>query len=262
MAQQFVTTGPVEAVVRLGSGEVVIERAEPGTASADVRALDPEHEPSVRLAASTQVRFEGDRLDIRVPEQGRLFRRGEVRVALTLPPSSTLALKAGAVDVSVEGGLVELEAKIGSGSVRIDSVDGMAVKAGQVDVQVDRAGAVAVSTGQGTLRAQHVGDTVFKTGSGNVELGRTEGDVAVKGGSVDLTIHEAQSGNIAFTTGSGDAHVCVVTGTTVELDLTSGSGDVRCDLPMESSAPPGGAGLRLRLKTGSGDLRVAATAPV
>jgi DUF4097 and DUF4098 domain-containing protein YvlB len=259
---EYVAHGPLAASVRLGSGELVVERAEPGTASAEVRPLDPDHEPSVRLAASAQISFDGDRLDVRVPEQGRIFRRGEVRVSLALPVSSSVALKAGAVDVDVAGGLTGMDAKIGSGAVRIDHVDGLAVKAGQVDVQVDRAGAVAVSTGQGTLRAQHVGDTMFKTVSGNVELGRTDGNVAVKGGSVDLTIHEAQSGSIALTTGSGDAHVCVVTGTTVELDLTSGSGDVRCDLPMESSAPPGGAALRLRLKTGSGDLRVAATAPV
>ena len=40
----------------------------------------------------------------------------------------------------------------------------------------------------------------------------------------------------------------------------SASGDVRCDLPLESAAPSGGAGLRLKLRTGHGDLRVAPAA--
>ena len=262
MAQEFVTTGPVEATVKLGSGQLVVEAADTGTARADVAPLDPDHEPSVRLAASARITFDGGRLEVSVPEQGRLFRRGEVRVSLALPPSSGVSLKGGAVDVTGSTHLVGFEAKVGTGTIRLDRVDGLAVKGGQVDVEVDHAGAVAVSTGQGSLRAGHAGDTAFKAGSGRVELGRSDGNLAVKGGAVDLDVRAASGGSVAFTTGSGDAHVGVVPGTTVELDLVSGSGDVRCDLPMEGSAPTGGAALRLKLRTGSGDLRVfsAATA--
>lgn len=260
MAQEFRTQGAVEATVKLGSGELVVEPSEVGSASAQVTAIDPHHEPSVRLAASAQIAFDGEHLVVSVPEQGRLFRRGEVRVSLALPPSSGVALKGGAVDVTVDGHLVGLEAKIGTGTMRLDHVDGLAVKAGQVDVELASAGAVAVATGQGILRAGHVGDLAFKTGSGRVELGHTDGSVTVKGGSVGLEVRAAGGGAIAFTTGSGDAHVSVVPGTTVELDLLSGSGDVRCDLPMESAAPAGGAGLRLKLRTGSGDLLVRSSA--
>ena len=262
MTQRFVPSGAVEADVRLGNGEVVVEPAEAGTASADVRALDPSHEPSVQLAAGARVRFDGDRLTVHVSDQGRRFRRGQVRVTLTLPPSSSLVLKSGAADVRVSGGLVELDTRMGSGSVHADAVDGLVVKAGRVDVELNRAGAVTVVTGQGSLRAGQVGDATFKTGNGRVDLGRTEGRVVVKGGAVDLTVGEGCSGEVLFTAGSGSATVGVAAGTAVELDLMSGSGDVRCDLPLESSPPSGGAGLRLRLKSGSGDLRVAATSPV
>ena len=260
MAQEYVTEGPVEATVKLGSGELRVEPAEPGVARAAVTAVDPGHEPSVRLAAGAQISFDGRHLDVSVPEQGRLFRRGAVRVHLTLPPSSAVALKGGAVDVDVSGRLVGLEVKIGSGTVRAEGLDGLAVKAGQVDVQVDSAGSAAVSTGQGTLSAGHVGDLAFKAGSGEVRLGRTDGNIAVKGGSVGLEVRAAAGGSIVMNTGSGDAEVSVVPGTTVELDLLSGSGDVRCDLPLESSAPAGGAGLRLTLRTGSGDLLVSSAA--
>ena len=262
MAQQtFAVDGPVEAAVRLGSGELRIERADAGSLTADVRPLDPGHEPSVRLAATAEIRFDRGRLTVTVPEQGRIFRRGEVVVSLALPAASLVSLRGGAVDVHVTGGLQALDAKLGSGEVHVDSVDGLAVKGGQVDVDVDHAGSVAVSTGQGTLRAQHVGDAAFKTGHGSVELGRTSGNVQVKGGAVQLTVHAAGTGEIHFTTGAGNARVAVQPGTTVQLDLTSGAGDVRCDLPLESSAPSGGAGLRLRLRTGSGDLVVASAQP-
>ena len=49
----------------------------------------------------------------------------------------------------------------------------------------------------------------------------------------------------------------VVEGTTVQLDLQSALGDVRCDLPMEDGAPGGGSDLKVRLVTGLGDLVVA-----
>jgi hypothetical protein len=80
---------------------------------------------------------------------------------------------------------------------------------------------------------------------------------------VQLDLREAGPGELDFNTGSGSATVGVLAGTTVQLDLMSASGDVRCDLPLESSAPAGGAGLRIRLRTGSGDLLVRpSTSPV
>lgn len=136
------------------------------------------------------------------------------------------------------------------------------MKAGQTVIRVGTADSIAVSTGQGSLRTDRSGDVAFKAGQGSAFLGRTDGSVAVKGGMVQLDIREAGDGDIAFNTAAGSATVGIALGTTVELDLMSASGDVRCDLPLESSAPSGGAGLRLRLRTGSGDLRVAPAAVV
>jgi hypothetical protein len=263
MREHFTVEGALGATAKLGSGRVTVEPAEPGGAWASVEPVDPGHEPSVRLAAQASITFADGELRVEVPNGGRPFRNGEVIVALGLPGRSELSVKGGAVDIGVRGGLTALSAKLGAGDVEIDeATEALAVKAGQTNVRVGTAGNVAVSTGQGSLRAERVGNTAFKTGQGDVELGRTDGAIAVKGGSVDLTVREAGPGDVAFTTGSGNASVGVATGTTVELDLLSGSGDVRCDLPMEATAPSGGAGLRLKLRTGSGNLHVAATSPV
>jgi hypothetical protein len=260
--RSYDVTGPLDVSVKIGSGEVQVQHAEPvGTASVSVLPKDADHEPSVRLAESAQVTLDGDRLSVSVPDHGRVFRRGEVRVELHLPRSSRLAVKAGSCTVHVRDGLATLEAKLGMGDVDVDEVeDVLVVKAGQGDVTVGRAAAVHVTTGQGSLRAEHVGDLAFKTGHGSAALGRTEGEVLVKGGMVKLLVREASSGDVVFDTGSGSATIGVLEGTGVQLDLSSGSGDVRCDLPMESSAPVGGAGLKLKLRTGSGNLRVAPAA--
>jgi hypothetical protein len=262
MREQFEVDGALAATAKLGSGRVTVEPSEPGAAWASVEPVDPQHEPSVRLAEQASIRLVDGELRVDVPDTGRLFRKGEVVVAFGLPGQSALAVKGGAVDIGVRGGLNALSAKLGAGDVEIDeATDALAVKAGQTNVRIGTAGNVAVSTGQGSLHAERVGATAFKTGQGDVQLGRTDGAVAVKGGSVDLTLREAGPGDVAFTTGAGSAKVGVAVGTTVELDLLSGSGDVRCDLPMESSAPSGGAGLRLKLRTGSGNLHVAPTTP-
>jgi DUF4097 and DUF4098 domain-containing protein YvlB len=258
MRQDFKVEGPLEVDVRLGSGRIDARPSDPGTAWASVEAVDPTHEPSVRLAGQASIALDGERLRVHVPDSGRIFRRAEIAVTLGLPARSGLAVKAGAADITVVGGVEALAVKLGAGDVDVDEArSALAVKAGQTDVRVGVAGDVAVTTGQGSLKAERVNNASFKTGQGSVQLGRSDGAVAVKGGQVDLDIRETGPGEVAFITGSGNATIGVATGTTVELDLLSGSGDVRCDLPLESSAPAGGAGLRLKLRTGSGDLRVA-----
>jgi DUF4097 and DUF4098 domain-containing protein YvlB len=263
MRQQFAVSAALEASTRLGNGRVTVERAEDGVAWAAVEAADSASEASVELAARATISLLGNQLVVDVPDSGRLFRRAELAVTFGLPPQSGLSVKGGMVDVTVRGGVAALAVKLGTGDVDVDeATSAVAVKAGQTNVVLGRAGTVAVSTGQGSLRADDVGVTAFKTGQGTVHLGRTAGAVAVKGGSVDLTVQEAGPGEIAFTAGAGSASVGVAAGTTVELDLLSGAGDVRCDLPLEASAPSGGAALRVRLKTGSGNLSVSPAAAV
>ncbi|MDT7548089.1 MAG: hypothetical protein QOE84_483 [Actinomycetota bacterium] len=256
MHQQFTVQGELGATAKLGSGSVTVEPTAAGIAWASVVALDPAHEPSVALAERSTITLQGDQLQVDVPHSGRPFRRASVAITFGLPPQSSLAVRGGAVDVRVVGGLQALAVKVGSGDVEVDAATAVAVKSGQSDLTVGTADNVAFTTGQGSLRAGQVGDAAFKAGDGSVDLGRADGAVAVRGGSVQLVIREAGPGEVDFNTGSGSASVGVRVGTTIDLDMMSGSGDVRCDLPMESSAPSGGAALRLRLRTGSGDLLV------
>lgn len=256
MRQDFVIEGALEAMAKLGSGSVSVEPAEPGTAWAAVEPADRDHEPSVRMAERATIELQGRVLVVEVPDSGRLFRRAEVVVRLGLPGGSSATVKGGSVDVRVHGGIDAMLLKLGSGDVDVDVVNELVVKSGQSDVRVDYAQSVTFSTGQGSLKGERVGDATFKAGQGSVEIGRSDGAVAVKGGSVQLDVREAGPGELVFDTGSGSATVGVLAGTTVQLDLMSASGDVRCELPLESSAPEGGAGLRLKLRTGSGDLLV------
>lgn len=257
MAERFTVDGPVAAVVRMPNGRVEVARSADGTATASVEPLAPDDAASAQLAAGSVIRLKGDTLEVTVPEARRTQRGGSVLVTLGLPASSRLRATAGALTLSVRDGLDHLDARIGSGSVDVDRTErALVVRAGQVDVSVEHAGSLSVTTGQGALRAGSVGDAAFRAAQGEVELGRTHGAVAVAGAAVSLVVRAAGPGSIRFQAAAGGAEIGVVAGTTVQLDLSSGTGDVRCDLPPDDGSGDGADRLRLRLRSATGDLLV------
>jgi DUF4097 and DUF4098 domain-containing protein YvlB len=253
----FPADSPLDVRVRFGAGRLTVTTATDGQATATVEPLDPDDPHALLLAQHARIDLDGDRLTVDAPGKG--WRRASLRVhvQLSLPELSSLTSQTGDVVLTTEGELGDVRVRTGHGKVNIAAARGAVdVKAGDTVVVVGSAAAVRVDAGRAHLRVQSAGDVSLKAGHGQAELHSTSGSVVVKGGGVGLDLHETGAGEVDFTTGAGSAHVAVLAGTSVQLDLTSGLGEVRCDLPMESSAPQGGAALRLRLRTGSGDVIV------
>jgi len=80
----------------------------------------------------------------------------------------------------------------------------------------------------------------------------------VKTASGQVSIDEARQGTIELDAASGDLRVGVRSGVVARLDLTTISGRVRSELPVEDSQPADGASLEIRARTVSGDLLVSA----
>jgi DUF4097 and DUF4098 domain-containing protein YvlB len=97
-----------------------------------------------------------------------------------------------------------------------------------------------------------------QTGSGDVRLGAVKHDMNARTGSGDLTVVDAWAGGLDLTTGSGQLRVGIHSGVLAELDVSSGSGQARSDLPVGGPPAEGGAPLRIRARTGSGDALVTA----
>ena len=250
--------GPLDVRVRFGAGTLEVTAVEGGTASATVEALDPSDRRSVELAATARVALSGHRLTVDVPARSAFRGGGSVKVVVAVPPLSSLDSSSGDCTLTADGHLADVRVRTGNAEIRTPSVEGTVdVKAGNATLVVGAAKAVAFTCGHGRLEIGSVGDVTLKTGNGEVALGSTHGTVVVKGGKVALDLREATAGEVSFDSGLGNARVGVAAGTTVQLDLSSGVGDVRCELPVESQAPAGGAALRLRLRTGAGDLLVA-----
>jgi len=254
----FPTSGPVVARLRFHGGAVDVDSSTDGQATATVEALDPADERSAQAARSARIDCTGNRLTVDVPGKGRWNGGVKVRIRLALPPRSTVMSDSGDVRLHADGVLDGVRVRTGSGDVEVGDVRQVDVKAGDARVVINGTpDNVSFVTGNGHLTADGVGDLMFKAGNGNATVGTSTGSVWVKGGRVGLDLASVEKGEVVFQTGAGSAHVGVVEGTSVQLDLQSSLGDVRCDLDMEDGAPSGGSSLKVKLFTGLGDVVVA-----
>ncbi|MFN2539675.1 MAG: DUF4097 domain-containing protein [Mycobacteriales bacterium] len=254
----FSTDGPLDARVRFHGGTVEVDATGAGPAGATVEPIDPNDSRSVEAANAARIDCVGSRLIVDVPGKGRWRGGVQVHISLQLPPLSKLTSESGEVRLHSTGELADLVVRTGSGDVHAAEVrDGVDIKAGDATVVVGGSPQrLSFTAGNGQLTADAAGDVMFKTGHGRATLGSTSGAVMVKGGNVQLDLGAARSGEVFFQTGAGSARIGVAEGTSVQLDLQSALGDVRCDLPMEQGAPTGGSDLKVRLVTGLGDLVV------
>jgi len=101
-----------------------------------------------------------------------------------------------------------------------------------------------------------VGSVEVGCGSGNLEVGAASGRVRMRTGSGQLSIGSA-GGDIDFTSGSGGVSIGLRRGQPARLDVITGSGQVRSDLPVEDHPPADTArAITVKARTGSGDVRI------
>jgi hypothetical protein len=180
-------------------------------------------------------------------------------ITVHAPAGSRLTSRTGSGDVTATGRAGLASVRTGSGRVSVATVDGEAdVTTGSGDVELGAVGGRArVRTGSGRIALASTADrTDIKAGSGDVSLGAVSGDLGVRTGSGEVRISDARAGRLDLTTGSGELRVAVHPGVAAELDLTSGSGKARSDLEVNTAPPSAAAALRVRGRTGSGDVLV------
>jgi len=263
----FPLTGPIELVVRIGHGAVTVD-TEDDLAEAKV-VIEP-GKNAAELLAQTTVELTGRTLTVSAPRQGGLFdlpmfgRRGgktldvHVRVPTGTPvkistftapitisgPVGRADLAWGAADVAVRDVDGDLRMRYGNGTARAVRVTGsVQLRAGSGSAQFGEIGSgLSAGCGSGDLRARVVHGTVrSRSGSGTVELGEVHGDVDVA-------------------SGSGDVSIGLPTGVSAQLDVQTGSGRVDSELPIEDGPRPKAVTIRLRARTGHGNLRLFRTA--
>lgn len=280
--QSFDCEGPVELDVELGQGLVEIRLAED---AASMVHVEVRHAPDTgstwgslsgllswvgqfggwggddlpaQAVRDTMITKQGQRVIVRGPKATPL-RGVPLGVVVLAPPGSAVAVRVGSADARISGTTGRCAVDSGSGDISVERTDGPAkVRSGSGSIRVGTAAeALSARTGSGDIEisALHGGAEVH-TGSGDVWIGTVQGSgLKAKGGSGGFTIADAASGELELTTGSGDLRIGIRNGVVAELDLSTGSGRARSDLPVSDSAAPADAEavVRVRGRTGSGD---------
>ncbi|SER96658.1 DUF4097 family beta strand repeat-containing protein [Actinokineospora terrae] len=284
--EQFDTgTDPVEITVATGSGRIDVRLTDEEGVDVEVRhapedanawadgitnlvswfstqfgeAKQPQ-DAAAEAVRRTRVEVVGGRLVVRSPKDPQL-RAIPIAVVVRARAGSVVSARSGAGSVRVAGVAAKVDVTTGTGSIDIAEATG-AVQAtsgtGSVKVGPAPAG-VQARTGRGEVELTAVGGpTTVITAGGDVWLGAVSSDVTVRSGTGDITIADATSGTLELTTGSGALRVGIREGSPAEIDVSSGAGDARSDLPLSGTAPENTPPLRIRGRTGVGSAHVTA----
>jgi DUF4097 and DUF4098 domain-containing protein YvlB len=242
----FQTPNPANIEVSIPSGDISVETD--GTEETYVSVDGDE-----RLLEHIEVHSNGDRVAIKLREKGKFgfsfgsfFGDGGLRVEVRAPHGSSVRVKTASADTELEGHFGALELNSASGDVRLrgEIAENATIRTVSGDVELERV--------DGDLSVQCV--------SGDVRARAIAGSVDTKSVSGDIRLDALASGDVRFTSVSGDIEIGIAPGSLVDVDAGSTSGDLSSEVPL-ASEPPSGEGTAaptvvLRGRTVSGDVRV------
>lgn len=256
-------TGPISLVVRLGHGEVVVT-AHDDLTEARVR-LTP-RDKSSDVAERTAVELRGGALAVVTPSRGGLTDllggwkrdRDALDVAIDVPTGTDLKISTASAPIQVIGRCGSADLFTGSADITADVVGGdLRLRSGSSHARIGPVtGSVVARSGSGSVTLGAVrGSVQAGFGSGNLSVESCRGVVRSRAGSGDAHIGAAW-GDIDFVAGSGQVSVGLPSGVSARLDVTSGSGRVSSELPIEDAPLSSGTTITVRARTGSGDIRL------
>ena len=254
----FDTPQPVDLRIRAGSGTITVTATDTQTSTVEVIPVD---DAARELAENTAVRLDGNRLTVEMPDRlvGFSLRRRRVDITITLPTGSSLSSRTASARVTATGRYATAVVHTASGEVSLDTIDGDAeVHCASGDVTIASARATKVHSASGRVRIDHAaGDVEVHSASGRIRVGVADASVNAKTASGDITVEDARSGVVSLNAASGDLHIGVRAGVTAHLDVSSVSGRIRSDLPIDDAAPESGSTLAVRARTMSGNIVIA-----
>ncbi|MDP9443139.1 MAG: DUF4097 domain-containing protein [Actinomycetota bacterium] len=275
---RFTTPTPPQLDIEFRAGDITIVATDEVAESTVELTGHRDDDDTRALIAATLIEQRGDEVVVQVPKDGGAFgRTPELRLRITAPRGSRLAVRSGSGDLRVHGSLGASRVDSGSGDVRIDRVDGTSrVRAGSGDVVIDDVGAdLEAQTGSGDIRIGRLGGSAklqsgsgdvhvdaaddgvhLQTGSGDISLGDAGHDVKAQTGSGDVRLAAVRRGRVLVQGASGDIHVGVTDGTAAWLDVTTLAGRIESDLESADAPADGEERVHLKLNTVSGDITV------
>ncbi len=242
-AQLFVSTGSGNIHLTRGSGNEVHIHGKIHVSH------NGSEEQARQIAANPPIEQSGN--VIRVGQQHEQHWRGiSIDYQIEAPAGTLLAATSGSGDIVDEGVGQNAKLETGSGDIRATGLqDAFEVKTGSGNITADQ-------TGRGDVKAE--------TGSGDIEIKDIHGSFRGETGSGDIKATGTPSAAWTIETGSGNIEMWSGNAP-LTLDASTGSGSVTTDHEMlvkgsldhhHITGNLNGGGPLVRVKTGSGDIRV------
>jgi Toastrack DUF4097 len=276
----FDTPEPISVTVELGVGDLRIVASDRTDTMVEVRPTDPAKKADVTAAEQTRVEYAGARLLIKAPKSWRqyTFRGGgeSVDVQVELPAGSQLRGETGVAALRCRGRLGECRFKTGVGDIQLERAGAVQLRTGVGDITVERAGGdTELTTGSGSVRVDGIdGAAVVKNSNGDTWIGRVTGDlrvnaangrisvdqasatVAAKSANGDVRLGEVAHGAVLAETAMGKVEIGIRDGVAAWLDLHTRFGNVRNDLDATARPEPGEDAVEVRARTAFGDITI------
>ena len=260
----FQTPGPLLLSVRVPAGAIEIETIDGTETEVELEPLDRD---AADVISDANVDLRGRRdggheLVVEIEERRFLVfsTAPRVQVRIRCPHGADLDVKTVSADVRCDGFLGAASVKCVSGDVTLPDVAGDArIKSVSGDVRMSRVGGVVeVQTVSGDVIAHAAGGNVsVTTVSGDLRVDEAGRAVTTKSVSGDQFVGAVKGGATCQSV-SGDVYVAIPRGMSVWIDANSRSGDVTSELdPSEGGGEAEGSVAELRVKTMSGDIRIA-----
>jgi DUF4097 and DUF4098 domain-containing protein YvlB len=238
--QRFDTPRPVRLEVKVAAGDVHV-------AAVDGNESTVTLDGPQKLAAATRVELIADRLVIEQRRKSLIsfFERTDesLHVQACVPHGSTIEIVTASCDATLDGTFAGLKMKSASGDVLVTAELG-------ADANVE--------TVSGDVRVPRLGDDLtVRTVSGDVEAQSVQGSVSVKSVSGNVRVGSLREGKVTLQNVSGDVELGIASGTSIDVDAGSVSGDLSSELPLsdrpsDDTSPT----VVIRSNTVSGDFRV------
>ncbi len=246
-----------------GAGRVTIRRGEEGVISvaATKRAsgfgIDPE-----KMQVNYDQRGDNLNIDTRVTWNILQFGLRSIDFEITVPVSCDVQLTTGSGRVAVQGTSGDIRLRTGSGGIEAYDLQGqIAMKTGSGGIKVGNLqGQVLITTGSGGVRGERLqGQVSLSTGSGGIAIEQSKfaGSSRLSTGSGGVSFEGALDplGSTEIKTGSGGISVRLPNDASFSLNAKTGSGGVHNE--FGSNEVGSGPRAQLRLRTGSGGIRIA-----
>ncbi len=257
----FDLTAPISLHARIGRGSLTINALDDlSQAAVTVTPCQPGSDIADRVA----VELRGTVLAVVAPRDAGVFdlfgdRRGDaVDVRVDVPSGTVVSASTFSAHVVVHGRIGNADLAAGSADISVEQVDGgLRLRIGSGDCEVSRVtGSVQTRSGSGTARFGRVdGALTCGCGSGDLIVQEVHGPVRSRAGSGCASL-DAVYGDVDLASGSGAMSIGLPTGRPARLDVTTHSGRVDSDLPIENVATSEGTPISVRARTGSGDIRL------